>query len=211
MATKPRIPADLVAGFTMLAEGADTPAARIAIPAELTRLAAIPISSEGSFQLDPVVHECIRLFNARYQGCTYCMNARAGIAVQSGLTEEIVEQLSKFESSDLPQPVKAALRITRAIASAPQMVTPELIEEARLYFSEQEIVDIILLSMHTTGSKVTITLGLDPGKEASSRVFYPSEAVYGNSPALRKAIEEMKQKGLDVAAPEQQTYQVQVI
>lgn len=211
MATQPRIPSDLVAGFTMLAEGADTPAARIAIPAELTRLAGIPISSEGSFQLDPVIHECIRLFNAKYQGCTYCMNARAGVAVQSGLTEDIVEQLSNFENGDLPEPVKAALRITRAIASAPQMVTPELLEQARRHFSEQEIVDIILLSMHTTGSKVTITLGLDPGKEASSRVFYPSEAVYGDSPALQQAIEAMKQKGLDVAAPEDQAYKVNVI
>ena len=67
----------LGAGFTMMSEGGDTPAAKIAIPVELTRLAAIPIASEGSFQIDPVVHECIRLFNANYQGCEYCQNARA--------------------------------------------------------------------------------------------------------------------------------------
>jgi AhpD family alkylhydroperoxidase len=211
MATVPRIPTELVAGFTMLAENANTPAGQIAIPAELTRLAAIPIPSEGSFQIDPVVHECIRLFNAKYQGCTYCMNARAGIAVQSGLTEDIVEKLARFETSDLPEQIKAALRITSAIASAPQMVTPELIDAAREHFSEQEIVDIILLSMHTTSSKVTITLGLDPGKEESSRVFYPSESVYGNSPALQKAIDEMRRKGMDVAAPDGQKYRVNVI
>ena len=79
MATTPRIPADLAAGFEMMVEDGDTPAARIAIPTELSRLAAIPIMSEGSFQIDPVVHECIRLFNANYNGCTYCQNARQAV------------------------------------------------------------------------------------------------------------------------------------
>ena len=53
----------------------------------------------------------------------------------------------------------------------------------------------MLLSVHTTSSKVTITLGLDPGKEGSSRIFYPSEDVYGSSPELKRAVEEMEKRG----------------
>src|SRR5829696_6681024 len=102
MATTPRIPADLAAGFEMMVEDGDTPAARIAIPTELSRLAAIPIMSDGSFQIDPVVHECIRLFNANYNGCTYCQNARQAVAVQAGLDEDMVAKLMNFERSDLP-------------------------------------------------------------------------------------------------------------
>ena len=198
MSTTPRIPAELAAGFTMLGSGAETPAARIAIPIELTRLSGIPIASEGSIQLDAVVHECIRLFNANYQGCEYCMNARAAIAVQSGLDEDIVQQLTRFETSTLPDKIKAALRITSAIAAAPQMVTPEVLDIARGFFSEQEIADIILLSVITTGSKVAITLGVDPGKGASSRVFYPTDPVYGSSEELKRAIEEFERKGFRV-------------
>lgn len=66
----------------------------------------------------------------------------------------------------------------------------------------------MLLSVHTTGSKVTITLGLDPGKESSSRIFYPSEEVYGHSPELKRAVEEMESKGLAVRASADSTYQV---
>ena len=208
MSKKPRIPQELARGFTMLAEGGDTPAARIAIPAELTRLAAIPIASEGSFHIDAVVHECIRIFNANYQGCEYCMNARAAVAVQSGLNEGIVSKLTRFESSDLPEHIKAALRITNAIASGPSSLTRALWDDARRYFSEQEVVDIVLLSIHTTGSKITITLGLDPGRENSTRVFYPSEEVYGSSPALQKAVRDMQQRGMAVRASEGAEYHI---
>lgn len=208
MAKKPRIPAELAAGFTMMTEGGDTPAARIAIPTELTRLAAIPIASEGSFQIDPLVHECIRLFNANYQGCEYCLNARAAVAVQAGLNETLVEKLTRFESSDLPEHIKAALRITNAVASGPTTLTKQIWDGARRFYSEREVVDIVLLSVHTTGSKVTITLGLDPGKESSSRIFYPSEEVYGHSPELKRAVEEMESKGLAVRASADSTYQV---
>jgi AhpD family alkylhydroperoxidase len=210
MAKQPRIPAELARDFMMMVEGGDTPAARISIPTELTRLAAIPIASEGSFALDPVVHECIRLFNANYQGCEYCLNARAAGAVQAGLDETLVSKLTRFESSDLPLHIKAALRITNAVASGPMTLTQELWDGARRYFSEPELVDIVLLSVHTTGSKVTITLGLDPGKEASSRVFFPAEEVYGHSPELRLAVEEMARKGLKVRASHDQSYVVSV-
>lgn len=210
MSTKPRIPVHLVRGFTMMSEGGDTPAARIAIPVELTRLAGIPIASEGSLQIDPVVHECIRLFNANYQGCEYCQNARAAGAVQAGLDEDLVSKLTRFESSDLPEHIKAALRITNTIASGPQALTREMWDDARRFYSEQELVDIVLLSVHTTSSKVTITLGLDPGKENSSRIFYPSEDVYGGSPELKRAVEEMERRGLATRPAPEMSYHVNV-
>jgi AhpD family alkylhydroperoxidase len=210
MSKKPRIPEDLARGFMMMVEGGDTPAARIAIPTELTRLAAIPIASEGSFQIDPVVHECIRLFNANYQGCEYCLNARAAGAVQAGLNETVVDQLTRFEESDLPEHIKAALRIANAVSSGPATLTKAIWDGARRFYSEQEVVDIVLLSVHTTGSKVTITLGLDPGKESSSRVFFPSETVYGSSPELKRAVEAMERDGLAVRESPQVAYHVNV-
>jgi AhpD family alkylhydroperoxidase len=210
MATKPRIPADLVAGFEMMTESGDTPAAKIAIPTELSRLAAIPVMSEGSFQIDPVLHECIRLFNANYNGCTYCQNARQAVAVQAGLNEDMVSKLMNFERSDLPDRIKAALRIPNAIHSGPQTMTQEIWDGARQHFSEQEVVDIVLLSMHGCGSKVAVTLGLEPGPQASSRLFFPSEEVYGGSPELKRAVEELERKGIAVRESDKVNYKIDV-
>jgi hypothetical protein len=74
--------------------------------------------------------------------------------------------------------------------------------DAGRFYSEQELVDIVLLSMHTTASKATITLGLDPGKEASSRVFFPTEDVYGESPDLAEAVESLRTQGIVVDQPD---------
>lgn len=198
MATTPRIPEHLARGFTMLADDVSTPAASIAIPSELTRLAGIPIASARSLKIDPVVHECVRLFNANYQGCEYCKNARQAVAVQSGLTEDMVGKLMRFEESDLPPRVKAALRITNALAAAPQTLTDAIWDGALEHFSEQEVVDLVLLSAFTTGSRVAIILGVEPGKDASSRLFYPTDPVYGASADLSEAIARLAAKGLRV-------------
>ena len=156
------------------------------------------------------MHECIRLFNANYQGCEYCQNARAAGAVQAGLDETLVSKLTRFESSDLPEHIKAALRFANAVSSGPQSLTQELWDAAGRFYSEQELVDLVLLSVHTTSSKVTITLGLDPGKEGSSRIFYPSEDVYGSSPELKRAVEEMEKRGLATRATPEIDYRISV-
>jgi AhpD family alkylhydroperoxidase len=198
MATTPRIPQHLVDGFFMQVEDDGSPAAAIAIPVELSRLAGIPIRTRKSFQIDPVLHELIRLYNAKYQDCQYCQNARQAVAVQAGLDEDMVASLARFETSNLPENFKAALRITSAVAHNPAMLTDEIWNDALAHFTEREVVDIVLLSMHTTSSKVTITLGLDPGKEASSRLFFPTEDVYGFSPDLKEAIEQLESAGVVV-------------
>jgi alkylhydroperoxidase family enzyme len=207
MATTPRIPAELLEGYFIQMERTEeqtNPVALIAIPIELSRLAGIPIRTRASFQLDPVLHELIRLYNAKVMDCQYCQNARQAVAVQAGLREDMVSALSNFESSALPESIKVALRLTAAISSNPGLVTDEMWADAQKYYTEAELVDIVLLSVHTTASKVTITLGLDPGKEASSRLFFPTEDVYGSSPELAEAIEELRRGGVAVEAPSEQ-------
>jgi hypothetical protein len=113
----------------------------------------------------------------------------------------MVSALGHFEESNLAANIKAALRITAGLAISPALFTDDLWNDALNYFTEQELVDIVLLSMHTTASKATITLGLDPGKEASSRQFYPTEDVYGSSADLDEAIEELRSRGISVDAP----------
>src|SRR3954447_9600371 len=204
MATVPRIPQEMLEGYFIQMERTednDNPVAAISIPIELSRLAGIPVRTKKSFQLDPVLHELIRLYNAKVQDCQYCQNARQAVAVQAGLDEDMVSALSHFETSSLPAHVKAALRITSAVSTNPGLLSDEIWAQAAQYFTEDELVDIVLLSMHTTASKSFITLGLDPGKEASSRLFFPTEDVYGQSEHLAEAIEELRRQGFAVEAP----------
>ena len=204
MATVPRIPQHLLDGYFIQMERSednDNPVAAISIPIELSRLAGIPVRTKKSFQLDPVLHELIRLYNAKVQDCQYCQNARQAVAVQAGLDEDMVSALSHFETSALPESIKAALRITSVISTNPGLLTDEIWEGAAKFYTEDELVDIVLLSMHTTASKVTITLGLDPGKEASSRLFFPTEDVYGESPELAEAIADLRSSGVVVDGP----------
>src|SRR4051794_29866289 len=209
MSTTPRIPAEYAQGFFMQMESdPDNPATQIAIPVELSRLAGIPVATKSSFQLDPVLHELIRIYNAKVQDCQYCQNARQAVAVQAGLDEDMVSALSNFETSALPERTKAALRITSVVSTNPGLLTDEIWDRAAEFFTEDELVDIVLLSMHTTASKVTITLGLDPGKEASSRLFFPSEDVYGESPELAEAIAELRSSGVVVEGPSEEALPV---
>ena len=205
MATVPRIPQEMLEGYFIQMERSednDNPVAAISIPIELSRLAGIPVRTKKSFQLDPVLHELIRLYNAKVQDCQYCQNARQAVAVQAGLDEDMVSALSHFETSALPENIKAALRITSVVSTNPGLLTDEIWAKAAEFFTEDELVDIVLLSMHTTASKVTITLGLDPGKEASSRLFFPTEDVYGESPELAEAIADLRSSGVVVDGPQ---------
>jgi hypothetical protein len=115
-----------------------------------------------------------------------------------------------FEQSELPANIKAALKIANAMHSGPQTMSQAIWDEARKHYSEQEVVDIVLLSMHGCGSKVAVTLGLEPGPQASSRLFFPAEEVYGRSPELKRAVEELERKGVAVRETGKIDYKIDV-
>jgi hypothetical protein len=117
------------------------------------------------------------------------------------LDEDMVSKLSHFEDSDLPDKVKVALGIARLIATYPKGVTDELWAEAERHFTQDELVDIVLLSVFGTESKVTVTLGLDPG--AVQVVFYPTDPSYGTpTEDLNDAIEDLREHGVHVESDE---------
>jgi hypothetical protein len=118
------------------------------------------------------------------------------------MDEDMVSKLSHFEDSDLPERVKVALRIAKMIATYPKGVTDELWAEGRQHFSEDELVDIVMLASLTTESKVTVVLGLDPG--GVQVVFYPTDPAYGTpTEELKDAIEDLREHGLHVASDEE--------
>jgi hypothetical protein len=203
MATTPRIPSELIKGFSLQIDEDDgSPAAAIGVPSALSRLAGAPVRTKTSFQIDPVLQEMIRLYHAKNQGCQFCQNLRNAVALQSGLRESMVDKISQFEGSDLPEKIKVALRLTSAFASGPALVDDKMWNNALRYFSEQELIDIVLWSMHATAIKVAIVLGLDPGKAASSRLIFPADLPNSSNQEMGEAIADLRARGLAVAAEE---------
>jgi alkylhydroperoxidase family enzyme len=206
MATTPRVPLELVKGFSLQIDHDNgTPAAAIGVPSALARLAGAPIRTKRSFQIDPVLQELIRLYHAKNQGCQFCQNLRQAVAVQSGFREDMVDRLADFESSDFPDNVKAALRLTSAFGTNPALISDQIWDDATRYFTDQELIDLILWSMHATAIKVAITLGLDPGKEASSRMLFPSEIADDGTGEFAEALAELRARGLAISADDTET------
>ena len=68
-----------------------------------------------------------------------------------GATEEAIEKLSDYESSDLPERTKAALRYADHIAGDPGPVPEPLEAELRRWFSDDQILDLGMCLGFATG------------------------------------------------------------
>jgi alkylhydroperoxidase family enzyme len=62
--------------------------------------------------------------------------------VRRGATEDLVAKLQDYESSDLPERTKVALRLADRLASAHPGVDAELDAALRRHFSGDELIDL---------------------------------------------------------------------
>ena len=68
-----------------------------------------------------------------------------------GASEEQVAKLEDYETSDLPERTKAALRLADRLASADPSVDPAFYEELRRHFSDDEILDLGMTATFVSG------------------------------------------------------------
>ena len=134
-----------------LSPGIDRAASRV-----LTEAIAI-----GS--LDPVMGELIRWRNARRQDCQLCQSHRDEAARSAGVTDATLDAVDHFESSDLPEAHKTALRFVDAYLGNPDEVPADLVRQLQLHFTPTQRAEIILRLHGTTQNRVLRTLGLDQG------------------------------------------------
>jgi alkylhydroperoxidase family enzyme len=62
--------------------------------------------------------------------------------VRRGATEDLVAKLTDYESSDLPERTKVALRLADRLAGDQPTVDPELNAALRQHFSGDELIDL---------------------------------------------------------------------
>lgn len=123
-------------------------------------LAFIDAVAAGS-GLDPVVAELVRLRGARTHDCRVCQAVRYEPARQAGVDEPMLDKIDDFEASDLPERVKVALRLTDAFIRAPSELSPELVQQARGTFTDDELMELCLQIVKNSSQKIGVALGTD--------------------------------------------------
>ncbi len=74
--------------------------------------------------LDPVTTELVRLRGARQHNCRLCQSTRSARALESGADEALFDSTERYESSDLAEAQKVALRLTDAVITGPGSLAP---------------------------------------------------------------------------------------
>ena len=82
-------------------------------------------------------------------------------------------KVDRYETSDLPERHKVALRLADAMMTQPGSITAELRGEAYEHFSQAEVLELTLDVMKWNYQKVPVALGIDaevrPGELAELR------------------------------------------
>ncbi|MBU9765687.1 carboxymuconolactone decarboxylase family protein [Mycobacterium sp. TNTM28] len=111
--------------------------------------------------LDPVTSEIVRLRGARQHNCRLCKSLREAAALEAGATESVYDSIDDFDSSELSERHKAALRYVDALIWTPSQVSGD---ELRQHFSQDEAVELTLDVMRNACNKVAVALGVDEAR-----------------------------------------------
>jgi alkylhydroperoxidase family enzyme len=130
--------------------------------AELVRLLAdYQDTVVRSRYLDPVTTELVRLRCARQHDCRICQTLRLADAAVEGVDDELTSQIDHYETSDLTERHKVALRIVDAVIWRPTDITDDLVEQAHSHFSADEIAELLVDITKWSTQKIHVALGTD--------------------------------------------------
>jgi alkylhydroperoxidase family enzyme len=111
--------------------------------------------------LDPVLTELVRLRCARTHNCRICQTLRLADARDAGADDAVTAAVDRYETSDLPERTKAALRVTDALITLPASLSPEAAAGARALLGREELVELCLDVSKWSTQKVHVALGTD--------------------------------------------------
>jgi AhpD family alkylhydroperoxidase len=121
----------------------ESQAVRAHVPAVLRSLSKNWQAAFREGVTDHAVKELCRLYVSRTVECEYCGSQRSHTAQEQGVTEDHVDELLEFESSDrYDEREKAALAYASALAWAPREVDDALWTRLRAHFSEEQIIEL---------------------------------------------------------------------
>ena len=111
--------------------------------------------------LDPVTTELVRLRCARTHNCRICQTLRLSDARAAGADDAMTAKVDFYESSDLDESYKIALRITDALITRPDSLNAETIVAARMNFTPSQLAELCLDITKWSTQKIHVSLGID--------------------------------------------------
>jgi alkylhydroperoxidase family enzyme len=111
--------------------------------------------------LDPVTTELIRLRGARAHNCRICQSRREIAAINGGADEGTFDKIDFYETSDLDERSKVALRLTDALLWQPAAYPDGLVAQVRATFSPEETLEMVLDLVRNAANKVAVALQAD--------------------------------------------------
>jgi alkylhydroperoxidase family enzyme len=111
--------------------------------------------------LDPVLTELVRLRCARTHNCRICQTLRLADARDAGADDALTAAVDRYETSDLDERIKAALRVTDALITLPSSLSPVAVASARALLAPDELAELCLDVSKWSTQKVHVALGTD--------------------------------------------------
>jgi alkylhydroperoxidase family enzyme len=111
--------------------------------------------------LDPVTTELVRLRGARQHDCRLCRSTRSARALDAGADEELLDTTERYETSDLAESQKVALRLADVVITRPDAVDRVLAAQVHERFTPTQVVELVMDVMRNSGQKMAVALAAD--------------------------------------------------
>ena len=111
--------------------------------------------------VDPVTTELVRLRCAGYHDCRICASLRLEDAREAGVDEDMTAKVARYETSDLPERAKIALRLADAVIIHRGAADLELARDLRRHFSREQIAELLLDVIKWSRQKERVALRLE--------------------------------------------------
>ena len=96
----------------------------------------------GGSTIEPELFELVRMKLAWNNQCLHCSSVKLSSAVDSGASDELFAKLFDYESSDLPERTKAALRLGDRLSGDHLSFGEADYRDLRSHFTDEEILDL---------------------------------------------------------------------
>jgi AhpD family alkylhydroperoxidase len=136
--------------------------------------------------VDQRLQHLVELKGAQMIGCEYCVDLGSQICRNSGLSDEELLALPRYQTSDLfTEREKTALDYAAGVMRTPVDVADELFERMRQYFSETQMVELTALLTLVNLDRFNAAFGIGAAGFSEGMVCVPPDRPF-TAVALRE-------------------------
>lgn len=111
--------------------------------------------------LDSVTTELVRMRGARQHQCRFCKSVRSRSALAAGANDATFAAVDRYQMSDLPDAIKAALALTDAFIWTPGRIDDEVLAPLAKHFTPAQQVELVLDVARNASNKFAVSMAAD--------------------------------------------------